>query len=273
MWSWPVVGGVVLFIWGGGLTFMTSSHPILADVCFVLGAILFAIKFLTWEGSRGARWVKPTIMVVLVILTCLGIWGNHGLNAQTAQNPPPPQPKPQVNQDTKGDNSPAVNTSGNNSPVVIGNNNVVMNSINSTDPKIAAKIDDLKKLILKQQGEQGDAENLAHKYPLGYVVFDINEQRSVFPYATKQIMEHWNFDWSKVELSEDKARNYISVILPTISVGNHAFFQGNAVGGPKRLGRFGTSFGTQDFVMRTEVLAIKPDGIVFLIGFDPPPRT
>jgi len=49
VWSWPVVGGALFFIFGGGLTFTTSGHPTLADAFYAFGAALFLAKFLIWN--------------------------------------------------------------------------------------------------------------------------------------------------------------------------------------------------------------------------------
>jgi len=86
MWSWPVIGGIVFLILGGGLTFMTSGHPILADIFYLVGGGLFLSKFLTWEETKNLVQSKKrgisfggTIVTVLVIVFAL--WGNHKLNA------------------------------------------------------------------------------------------------------------------------------------------------------------------------------------------------
>ena|SRR3981189_2764655 len=58
IWSWPVVGVVVPLVLGGGIAFMTSSHPWLGDVFYLAGGILFIVKFLTWEDARQLDTVK-----------------------------------------------------------------------------------------------------------------------------------------------------------------------------------------------------------------------
>ncbi len=85
MWSWPVVGGVFFFVWSGAVTFMTSGHPILADICYVIGEFLFLLKFLTWEehknqipAKRGA--VLAAGFLGTFFLTAFAMWGNHRLN-------------------------------------------------------------------------------------------------------------------------------------------------------------------------------------------------
>jgi hypothetical protein len=107
-WSWTVVGGALFFIWGGALTFMTSSHPLLADLFYLVGSSLFLLKFLTWEEHKNqptATRRKWSIIGVTVtaLLTFLAILGTHKLNVpvvkteavQTSQekDPSPFDPK------------------------------------------------------------------------------------------------------------------------------------------------------------------------------------
>jgi hypothetical protein len=98
--SWPVVGTVLGFMWGGGLTFMTSDHPILADSFYVAGTLLFVVKVVTWEETRQHRnreiiWVS--VVVLTVLLTTGAMYGNHYLNRGAkdvaSKQTDPPAPK------------------------------------------------------------------------------------------------------------------------------------------------------------------------------------
>jgi hypothetical protein len=85
VWSWTVVGAVLGVIYGAGLAFMTSNHPIQADVSYVLGAVLFVAKLLTWEEAKQQPPTKRIIgfsfgIGAVIIVTVLSIWGNHRLN-------------------------------------------------------------------------------------------------------------------------------------------------------------------------------------------------
>src|ERR1700694_1792186 len=97
IWSWPVVGVVVPLVLGGGIAFMTSSHPWLADGFYLAGGILFIVKFLTWEDARQLDTVKRrnsyglAIGLTLIVL-CAAIWGNHRLNAPRQDVPRVVQP-------------------------------------------------------------------------------------------------------------------------------------------------------------------------------------
>src|ERR1017187_5148616 len=92
LWSWSAVGGVVLCIVSGGFSFMTSSHPLIADGSYIAAAVLFLSKFVTWEETRqqddGAR-LKVVVGGVGITLAVLSasIFGNHRLNASKQVKP------------------------------------------------------------------------------------------------------------------------------------------------------------------------------------------
>jgi|GEM_PF-6507525 hypothetical protein len=89
IWSWVVVGTIIIFILGAGISFMTSNHPIMADLFFTLGAGLFLSKFLTWELSKQHK-KRIKIYVITIGITSIAltvsICDNHYLNpAQLTQ--------------------------------------------------------------------------------------------------------------------------------------------------------------------------------------------
>ena len=98
IWSWVVVGAVVLFLLGGGVTFMTTSLPWIADVFYLAGAALFLIKFLTWEEARRQepdirRRTSVCAIAGTLLVTIFAIGGNHYLNRpRTTSLPVPQQP-------------------------------------------------------------------------------------------------------------------------------------------------------------------------------------
>jgi hypothetical protein len=196
------------------------------------------------------------------------------------------KPKPDVSQRSQGDNSPNTNqqSSGAASP-----NIAITNSPNSTinynDPDIKARLEEIKELLLAQQGNRIAQDKLLMKYPLGYVIFDIDLQSgmptskrpSVLPYETHS---PWEFDWSPVRLKEEKIKGQDAVwlTLPDIKEksGHGLFMHGNnQIGGPKKAGPFaggGIVLANRDanVGMKIEILAIREDGIVFLFGFTHP---
>jgi hypothetical protein len=92
IWSWVVVGAIVLFFLGGGVSFMTSSHPWIADAFYLAGAVLFLTKFLTWEEAKQQertirRRTSTYAIAGTVLVTISAVWGNHNLN-QSPTTPP-----------------------------------------------------------------------------------------------------------------------------------------------------------------------------------------
>ena len=56
VWSWPFVAFVVAVSMGGGLTFMTSTHPpYIADVFFLIGAFFFLVALFNRDVSKKKR--------------------------------------------------------------------------------------------------------------------------------------------------------------------------------------------------------------------------
>ncbi len=170
--------------------------------------------------------------------------------------------KPDVQQSSQGSNSP--NTT------IIGDNNTVING----DSKNAAKLDEILKLLKSEKGEHTKPENFLKKYPLGYVLFDIDQKNSVFPYATESLLRNWEFDWSNVKLTEDSERNILWLTLPDmLQKSGQNRFKNIRIGGQKKIGQFDGIFLTDGtMAMKGEILSIRQSGIVFLIGFDHAPR-
>jgi hypothetical protein len=84
-WSWVVVAFFLAIIVGGGLTFMTSGHPYIADSFFLIGAFLFLLKFFTWELPR--QYAKKNLIFtiitsIIILFTVVAICGNHYLNSK-----------------------------------------------------------------------------------------------------------------------------------------------------------------------------------------------
>jgi hypothetical protein len=237
-------------------------------------AVTYSITWLAWLAALffwlaligytrkyflSTVWLKYGFRVLLAIVLAMATYrltSNKTFSNVDAQQQEPK--RPDVQQSSKGAGSP--NT------VIIGNNNTV---INSTDPKVLARLDEIKTLVQAQQGDRATSNKLLQKYPLGYVIFDIDQKSSVFPYAADSLQ--WEFDWSTVKLTEDKQRKIFWLTLPNIrpkGVSRPMFIDAK-VGGEKKLGQLdGTLFEDRTVRILAEILAIRPNGIVFLIGFD-----
>jgi hypothetical protein len=175
--------------------------------------------------------------------------------AKAAAEPPQQveQKKPEVQQSSQGANSP--NTS------IVGNNNTV----NIGDPKVSARLDEITRL-LKAQGEGATPEKLLRKYPLGYVIFDVDYTNSVFPYHT-QALDNWEFDWSVVNISENDPKMLVIRMPDVRRKGGSTFLRNVSLANPKKIGFFGGFFDDGVIDIKVEILAISEKGIVFLIGF------
>jgi hypothetical protein len=139
-----------------------------------------------------------------------------------------------------------------------------------SNDSIEHKLDDLTEL-LKAQGYEVNRQKLLAKYPLGYVIFDLDYRNSVFPYEGQALLDKWEFDWSVVRYTENSP-NRIMVQLPDIRLrGGPTIVKGIITGGPKRVGNLGGGgvfFSDGGIDELAEILAIRDTGIVFLIGFD-----
>jgi len=255
--------GVPLLVTAGGLLLSDEFKRFgAARVCFYLAAAWICGRVLMWSVFTS----ETTYVRFIATFLAFGIVGigltesiratNHRENSlkNTEQEPK----KPEVQQSSQGANSPNI----------VGNNNTV----NIGDPKVAARLDEITKL-LKAQGDRATPKNLLTKYPLGYIIFDVDYMNSVFPYRS-QALDAWDFDWSVVKVSPLKlpgeTEDLVGVRLPDIRVKGRPspLMQNIGVAGPKKVGAFpGTAFSDSVINMKVEILAIRENGIVFLLGF------
>jgi hypothetical protein len=168
--------------------------------------------------------------------------------------------KPETQQSNQGTNNNNTNIVGNNNTVTIG------------DPKVAVRLNDIIRL-LKTQGDKVSPKNLLARYPLGYTIFDVDYTNSVYPYQSRAL-DRWDFDWSVVTLRRDiqsgKAADTLRIRIPDIQGknGRGPKIMNVNIGGTKKVGSFdGIIFSDGIIDMKAEILAIRDDGIVFLIGF------
>jgi hypothetical protein len=152
---------------------------------------------------------------------------------------------------------------GANSPNIAGDHNVV--TINPDNPEIAKRLQEIKDAI-EAQGESVSRKKLLAKYPLGYVIFDLDYKNEVFAYQSKSILEQYEFDWSVVKYTKYTA-DQVEIRLPDAKRKDGTALISNAVtGGIKKVGPIG-GYGIGDVTVWGEILAIRENGIVFLIGF------
>lgn len=184
-----------------------------------------------------------------------------GVAAASAAQPTSDQQSPNVNQNSQGaTNSPNTN--------VNGNNDTVIN--NSSDPKVLARLDEIKKL-LQTRGDDATPKELLKRYPLGYVVFDVDYTNSVFPYKSEALSD-FDIDWSGVEIKNSPPGNVLIRVPNITGKGKWSGFREMTVGitTPKELGPFkrvGYLVVFNDIGLKGEILAISEKGIVVVLGF------
>lgn len=125
--------------------------------------------------------------------------------------------------------------------------------------------------LLGPLGDNISRQKLLARYPLGYVIFDVDYRNSVFPYESQAALDRFDFDWSVVRFTQNTS-DRITLRYPDVRLKDgtpmmsHILFQG-----PRRVGKLeaGTTFG--HVFMRGEILAFRDNGVVFLVGFEPWP--
>jgi hypothetical protein len=144
--------------------------------------------------------------------------------------------------------------------------------ITGSDPRVKPQLDRIEKL-LKSQQDRLSPEKLLAKYPLGYVIFDVSYQNTVFPYQTKGELAQWNIDWNTFKYSEstEHGEAMVEIQVPNVHMrGNvNVNFDGNGVGCPKKVGVLcgGVLMRNGNVEILGEILSISAKGTVFLFGF------
>jgi hypothetical protein len=240
-------------------------------ICIVVGSTMFSLFW--WFTGKA---LTPRAASVMAQASEQG--STNPLKTEPSPTVPPAPSHnpahPQQHQKATGtgnvqqqqSNSGGINTqqssTGDNSPNIV---------INRSDPRIVRKLDEIKALLDAQQGNKVAPEQLRKKYPLGYVIFDADYQSTVFPYQNKAL-EEWEFDWRVARVySQDE--DHIGVLLPNLRrKGSGSWMvSGVSIGGiDKKIGVIMNGSGLvaiDGAVLKGEVLAVKPDGIVLLLGF------
>jgi hypothetical protein len=235
------------------------DDPWVVRPCLFFSWLAFIIICAIHEGSR-----KTRIIVGIMITLALAGVGYRRTLARTAHGESnlvkdgeqqQQQPVQQTNQ-------------GNNNTNINGNNNTVKKTvvINRNDPGAKAQLDRIEKL-LKDQQSQLTTEKLLKKYPLGYVIFDVDYSQQVFPYHTEALKD-WNFDWSAVKLIDHGGE--LELVLPTVTRRERGqdIMAGNSIGVPKAVGPVDmNAMAYADVALQVEILAITKEGVIFLFGF------
>jgi len=153
---------------------------------------------------------------------------------------------------------------GANSPNVVGDRNVF--NFNATSE---AKLDEIRDL-LRQRGYPDDPNKLLQKYPLGYAIFELNYMNQVIPYEGLSVLKNYEkVDWSEAKVIQN-TKDRIALRLPDLKRKDGTVgITGVMTGGWKKVGYLGCGgigTGTESLYVCGEILAIREDGIVFLVN-------
>lgn len=127
---------------------------------------------------------------------------------------------------------------------------------------------ELKKLI-DSLGDSVKPETLLAKYPLGYMIFEVGYTEQVFPYQTAGLADI-TIDWNTARVT-NLSNDQVSLRYPDIKVKqSNNIFSGNFTGVDKRMKPGPLVSWTLDkFTVVSELLSVKNEGIVLLVGVKP----
>lgn len=125
------------------------------------------------------------------------------------------------------------------------------------------------------EGSNFSPQKLLAKYPLGYVIFDVDYRNDIFPYRSEAFLNKFDLDWSAVRVEPIPCPtpgpscqpNEIALTLPNAGLKNRPKLYTNlAMAGPKKVGLLQGGTIINDLMIQAEILAVRDDGIVFVIG-------
>ena len=258
--------GICLYQWGAEQ--MDLPHNFGFGLVLWTAATGVAIRMfwiLPWTEKWSLR-IKTVIAIAAVIVFVSFAWSpvQHAYNKKNVElNVVQQKQEPPVQQTNQGNGNTNIN----------GNGNTVINKpttvISRGDPQAKELIKKLDK-VLKSQ-EDLTPEKLLLKYPLGYVIFDANYQNAVFPYQTRGEVEKWHVNWSsfKYRMTDDSVYFQMPDFTYTADNRNGVAFWNNTIRCKKVVGSLcgGSFFAMENVQMSGEILAVRPDGVVFLFGF------
>jgi hypothetical protein len=169
-----------------------------------------------------------------------------------------PTPEPSNNPSLKQ------HSGGANSPNVFGNHNVI--NINTNEQKL----DEITGLLKTLKANPISRDKLMAKYPIGYVIFELDYQNQVWPYQGQFIRDQYELNWSVVRYTVNTP-DRIEIRLPDITR-NGAGVVNARTSGLRRVGNLAGGVGMGQLGVFAEILAIGEKGIVFLVGLVEKPQ-
>jgi hypothetical protein len=264
IFDWLPLGLGVSVLIGAGFAMLAEEFKAFtaARICFYLAAIWVCGKVLMWGYFTSDSFYIRGILSFL-IFGILGVALLESLRLASRRESIVRE-SPSMESDKPKNWSIKQESRGMNSPNIIGDNNQVV-----VNPDVRQELNEIQRLLQAQAGNL-TPEKLLAKYPLGYVIFDLDYENRVIPYDSKTILANYELDWSVVRFTKNTATQ-VEIRLPDAKLKNGAMALTNAVtGGIKRVGNLG-GFGIGGLMVWGEILAIRENGIVFLVGFDRAP--
>jgi hypothetical protein len=235
------------------ILFLVEKTPLTVSGLLGLMVILSIYPILHLAQSKTVRLSLILCVIAGTVLFGWKVWPNRHVDAASQQ-----KQEPSVQQSNQGDSNTNLNAP-NNQGVII---------IERSDPKAKSQLARIEKLLKTQQNNL-TPDKLLSKYPLGYVIFDVNYQNEVFPYQTRGEIEKWHLDWNSFSYSV--TNDSLSFSPPTFTyqdsggVGLKAF--DNTFRCRKVVGQLCGSYTVNNVRMLSEILAVHSDVVVLIFGF------
>ena len=100
-------------------------------------------------------------------------------------------------------------------------------------------------------------------------IFELDEN-VVIPYETLSVLGEYQFDWTVVKVIQN-TKDRIAIRLPDARRKDGSLAISEAMtGGKKQVGELG-GVSLDDLIVWGEILAIRENGVVFLVGFEKMP--
>lgn len=265
IFDWLPLGLGVSVLIGVGFTMLADEFKAFtaARICFYLAAMWIFGKVLMWGYFTSESFYTRTILAFLIF----GIVGAAFLESLRLASRRESIMGESISMESGKSKSSSTTqkSEGANSPNIVGDNNQVV-----INPDVREQLNEIQRL-LQPQASNLTPEKLLAKYPLGYVIFDLDYENRVTPYDSKTILDNYELDWSVVRFTKNTATQ-VEIRLPDAKLKNGGAALTNAVtGGIKRVGNLG-GFGIGDLLVWGEILAIRENGIVFLVGLERAPK-
>lgn len=114
-------------------------------------------------------------------------------------------------------------------------------------------------------------ERILERYPLGYVIYELNYSNQVFPYANR-LLKGYVIDWPSTQILHVSEKT-VTIQIPNITnPETRLTFNRMRVTLPREVGASMGAIGIDGINESVEIVAIRETGFVFLIGFTETPE-